>query len=111
MNRKGEQQELFESLKAQGFMRLRIDGVLYEMDNLPKLAKTTKHNIEVVIDRLKIQPHAQQRLTESIETALRLSADKVWVLEEDKIHIFSTKFCVSYLRLRLARIRTTSILF
>ena len=53
VGRKGEQHELFEDLRAQGFVRLRIDGEVHDIDNLPKLAKTKKHTIEVVIDRVK----------------------------------------------------------
>lgn len=71
--RKGEYLELFEQLKAQGYLRVRIDGQLYELDSLPKLAKTHKHDIEVVIDRFKIRPELQGRLAESFATALRLA--------------------------------------
>ena len=62
VERKGEQVELFDELRAQGFVRLRIDGEVYEIDALPKLQKTKKHTIEVVIDRLKVSPEAKQRL-------------------------------------------------
>jgi len=63
-NRKGEQLDLFEELKAQGFVRLRIDGTIYEMDALPQLAKTTKHSVEVVIDRITVKPDMKQRIAE-----------------------------------------------
>ncbi|MDX1915936.1 MAG: excinuclease ABC subunit UvrA [Methylophilus sp.] len=93
-NRKGEQLDLFDELKAQGFVRLRIDGKIYEMDALPQLAKTTKHNIDVVVDRLKVRDDMKQRIAESIETALRLADGKAIALEMDteKEHLFSAKF-------------------
>ena len=71
VGRKGEQHELFEDLRAQGFVRLRLDGEVHDIDNLPKLAKTKKHTIEVVVDRVKVRPEVKQRLAESFETALR----------------------------------------
>ena len=93
-NRKGEQLDLFDELKAQGFVRLRIDGQIYEMDALPQLAKTTKHNVDVVVDRLKVREDMKQRIAESLETALRLADGKAIALEmdNDKEHLFSAKF-------------------
>lgn len=93
-NRKGEQLDLFDDLKAQGFVRLRIDGKIYEIDALPSLAKTTKHSVDVVIDRLKVRADMKQRIAESFETALRLADGKALALEmdTDKEHLFSAKF-------------------
>jgi excinuclease ABC subunit A len=93
-NRKGEQLDLFDTLKAQGFVRLRIDGKVYEMDSLPQLAKTTKHSVDVVVDRLKVREDMKQRIAESFETALRLADGKAIALEmdTDKEHLFSAKF-------------------
>jgi excinuclease ABC subunit A len=93
-SRKGEQQDLFEDLKAQGFIRLRIDGEIYEIDALPKLTKTKKHQVDVVVDRIKINPEIKQRITESTETALRLADGKMIAIEIDtnKSHLFSAKF-------------------
>ena len=71
--RKGEQLELLEDLAAQGFVRVRIDGRIHEMDALPQLDGKQKHTIEAVVDRMRIRPDAAQRLAESFETALRLS--------------------------------------
>ena len=92
--RKGEQLDLFDELKAQGFVRLRVDGKIVEMDNLPQLAKTTKHNVDVVVDRIKVNAELKQRIAESIETALRLADGKAIALEMDseKEHTFSAKF-------------------
>lgn len=93
-NRKGEQLDLFDDLKAQGFVRLRVDGKIYEVDELPKLTKTTKHNVDVVVDRLKIRTDMKQRIAESFETALRLADGKAIALEmdTDEEHLFSAKF-------------------
>ena len=94
VERKGEQVELFDELRAQGFVRLRIDGEVYEIDALPKLQKTKKHTIEVVIDRLKVSPEAKQRLAESFEVALRHSDGRAIAVEMDSggEHLFSAKF-------------------
>ncbi|PWT76835.1 MAG: excinuclease ABC subunit UvrA, partial [Proteobacteria bacterium] len=92
--RRGEQHELFEDLRAQGFVRLRIDGVVHDIDALPKLAKTKKHTVEVVVDRLKVRTDAKQRLAESFETALRHSDGRAIAVELDshKEHLFSARF-------------------
>ncbi|KXU39057.1 ABC-ATPase UvrA [Ventosimonas gracilis] len=71
--RKGEHLALFEQLRGQGFVRARIDGRLHELDELPKLNKLQKHNIDVVVDRFKVRKDLAQRLAESFETALKLA--------------------------------------
>ena len=93
-NRKGEQLDLFAELRAQGFARLRVDGKICEIDALPKLAKTQKHTIDVVVDRLKIRDDMRQRLAESFETALRHADGRAIAYEMDteKEHLFSAKF-------------------
>ncbi|WP_299557850.1 excinuclease ABC subunit UvrA, partial [uncultured Mycolicibacterium sp.] len=78
--RKGEFVDLFDKLNAQGYSRVRVDGVVYPLTDPPKLKKQQKHDIEVVVDRLSVKPSAKQRLTDSIETALNL-ADGVVVLD------------------------------
>ncbi len=75
--RKGEFVKLLEDLSKQGYVRVRIDGELYEMAELPKLAKTKKHTVEVVVDRLVVRPDIQQRLTDSLETAMQLAGGLV----------------------------------
>ena len=94
VGRKGEQHGLFEDLRAQGFVRLRLDGQVYDIDNLPKLAKTKKHTIEAVVDRVKIRPEIKHRLAESFETALRHSDGRALAVEMDtgKEHLFSARF-------------------
>jgi excinuclease ABC subunit A len=92
--RKGEQQDLFDELRAQGFVRLRIDGQIHEIDALPKLSRNAKHTIEVVVDRLRSRADAKQRLAESFETALRHADGRAIAVEADsgKEHMFSAKF-------------------
>ena len=94
VGRKGEQADLFEELRAQGFVRLRIDGEVHEIDALPKLKKNVKHTVEVVVDRLKVRQDAKQRLAESFETALRHADGRALAVEMDsgKEHLFSAKF-------------------
>ena len=70
--RKGEHAQVFEQLRAQGYVRVRVDGVLYEIDDVPRLALRQKHTIEAVIDRFKVREDLKQRLAESFETALKL---------------------------------------
>ena len=111
--RKGEFVELFADLQAQGYVRFRVDGAAYEFDDLPKLKKTEKHSIDVVIDRLKVRGDAdvpakdqlRQRLAESFEAALRLADGRALAVELDaapasggapalvpKEHLFNAKF-------------------
>src|SRR5574340_257754 len=94
VERKGEQLDLFDELRAQGFTRLRINGKVYEIDALPKLEKNKKHTIEIVVDRLKINVEAKQRLAESFETALRHAEGRALAVEMDsaKERLFSAKF-------------------
>jgi excinuclease ABC subunit A len=73
VDRKGENAEVFEQLRGQGFVRVRIDGRVHELDALPKIDPKKKHTIDAVVDRLRIKPDAQQRLSESLETALKLT--------------------------------------
>ncbi|MDQ5942514.1 MAG: excinuclease subunit, partial [Pseudomonadota bacterium] len=95
-DRKGEFVELFESMQAQGYVRFRIDGRIVEAADVPALAlkKTEKHDIDVVLDRLKVRPDAQQRLAESFEAALRIAEGRALALEMDTgaEHLFSAKF-------------------
>ncbi|MBF6573615.1 excinuclease ABC subunit UvrA [Nocardia farcinica] len=78
--RKGEFVDLFDQLNTQGYSRVRVDGVVYPLTDPPKLKKQEKHDVEVVVDRLTVKPSSKQRLTDSIETALRL-ADGIVVLD------------------------------
>jgi excinuclease ABC subunit A len=82
-SRKGEFGELFVDLQAQGFVRLRVDGAIVEMHDLPKLARNEKHSIDVVVDRLKVRPEARSRFAESFETALRVADGRALLLDTD----------------------------
>ncbi len=75
--RKGEYAELFRQLQAQGYARVRVDGVVYALEDVPKLKKQEKHSVEVVVDRAVAKASARRRLADSIETALRLSGGLV----------------------------------
>ncbi|PBJ83358.1 excinuclease ABC subunit A [Lysobacteraceae bacterium NML93-0399] len=94
--RKGEHAQVFEQLRAQGFVRVRVDGELYEIDALPTLALRQKHTIEAVIDRFKVREDMKQRLAESFETALKLGEGMVSVHAIDDASIppqlFSSKY-------------------
>ena len=92
--RKGEQLDLFAELRAQGFARVRVDGAVYEIDAVPKLHKMQKHDVDVVVDRLKVREDMRQRLAESFETALRHADGRAIALEMESgnEHLFSAKF-------------------
>jgi excinuclease ABC subunit A len=94
VNRKGEQVDLFAELRAKGFVRVRVDGTVCEIDAVPKLAKSTKHTVEVVVDRLKVRAEFKQRLAESFETALRHGDGRAIAVEMDtgREHLYSAKF-------------------
>ncbi|MGV8825590.1 excinuclease ABC subunit UvrA [Methylibium petroleiphilum] len=92
--RKGEHGELFEDMQARGYVRFRIDGAVHEITDLPKLKKNEKHDIDVVIDRLKVRPEMGQRLAESFEAALRFADGRAiaWEMDSGQEHLFSAKF-------------------
>jgi excinuclease ABC subunit A len=81
--KKGEFVDVFEDMQAQGYVRFRVDGEMVEADKLPKLKKAEKHDIDVVIDRLKVKPEMKQRLAESFEAALRIADGKAIAFEMD----------------------------
>jgi len=95
-NRKGEHVQLMQDLQAQGFIRARINGEVYELDDPPSLDLRRKHNIDAVVDRFKVKADLQLRLAESFETALRLAdgvARIAWMEEKDKEElVFSDRF-------------------
>jgi len=94
-DRKGEYKDLFEKLKSQGYVRIRLNGVLMEISDVPPLDAKLKHNIEVVVDRIKIRSGQEVRLAESIETTLELAEGvaKVISLDDESINLlFSARF-------------------
>lgn len=94
--RKGEHTQVFEQLRAQGFVRVRVDGELYEIDAVPTLTLRQKHTIEAVIDRFRPREDIKQRLAESFETALKLGNGMASVQTLDTTtttpHLFSSKY-------------------
>ncbi|GAB3091252.1 excinuclease ABC subunit UvrA [Lysobacter terrae] len=94
--RKGEHAQIFEQLRAQGYVRVRVDGNLYEIDAVPPLALRQKHTIEAVIDRFKPRDDIKQRLAESFETSLKLGDGMAAVHSLDKPEaeplLFSSKY-------------------
>ncbi len=101
-HRKGEHLDLIQNLRAQGFVRVRVqtehgDPTIHDLDQMAPLTKHQKHSIDVVIDRLKIKPEIRQRLAESLETALRLGEGRAIIATDPPVsdqshHVFSTKF-------------------
>ncbi len=92
--KKGEFKKEIEALLRQGYQRLKIDGEMYNIEEVPNLAKTVKHDIEVVIDRLVIKEGLEERLAQSLETGLKLSDGIVYVenVETKERTVFSSKF-------------------
>ena len=92
--RKGEYQKVFEDARKSGYVRVRVDGSLYELTEEIRLEKNKKHNIEIVVDRLIIRPDVRQRLTDSVETASALAGGIVIcnVLQEDRDVLFSQNY-------------------
>ncbi|MGO1463659.1 MAG: excinuclease ABC subunit UvrA [Marinobacter sp.] len=98
-DRKGEHLQIIETMRSQGFIRLRVDGTVYDIDDIPALDKKRKHQIDVVVDRFKAKPGQEQRLAESFETALGL-ADGIALVapmegdtaSDGEEHTFSAKY-------------------
>jgi len=113
--RKGEHVELFEDMQARGYVRFRIGsnkepGAVYEFSELPKLKKNDKHDIDIVIDRLKVRPEMSQRLAESFEAALRFADGRAIACEQNedgspgREHLFSAKFACPICQYSLAEL-------
>jgi len=96
-NRKGEHKEKLEGLKKQGYARVRVDGVVQDLENVQALAKNKKHHIEVVVDRLKIKNNKnfEKRLTDSVENALKLGSGQiiVHILGREDLKMSETRSC------------------
>lgn len=94
-DRKGEHLHVFNELKAQGFVRVRVDGTVMDLDEVPELDKRKKHSIEAVVDRFKVREDLQLRLAESFETCLTLSggiAQVSWMDGDGEDMLFSNRF-------------------
>lgn len=92
--KKGEFKKEFDNLRKQGYQRLKIDGEVYDIEEVPNLNKNHKHTIEVVVDRLIIKPEIEQRLAQSIETALKIGDGIIYTedMTSDERTTFSSKF-------------------
>ena len=93
-NRKGEFKKELLNLVKKGFVRFRINNEIISSENIPELKKNLKHNIEVVVDRIKIDKKYKNRITQSVETGLNLSDGVIYFYDTNnsKNHIFSSKF-------------------
>ena len=93
-DRKGEHTDLFAQMQSEGYVRFRIDGKVIEAADLPELKKNEKHDVDVVVDRLKVRPDMTQRLAESFEAAMRLADGRAIAHEMDTgtEHVYSSKF-------------------
>lgn len=93
--KKGEYQKELEAIRKQGFVRVRIDGIMYDLSEKIKLEKNIKHNIEVVVDRLVVKPEIDSRLTDSIETAGKLTDGLVYidVIDGEELHFSQNYAC------------------
>lgn len=91
--KKGEHKKVFENARKSGYVRVKADGIQYDLGEEIDLKKTQKHNIEIVVDRLIIRDNITQRLTDSLETAIALTGDVVWVeIIDGEIMSFSQNF-------------------
>ncbi|MFA5357099.1 MAG: excinuclease ABC subunit UvrA [Candidatus Omnitrophota bacterium] len=91
--RKGEYRDILKNIQKSGFIRARVDGKIYELPQEIKLKKYSAHNIEVVVDRLKAGPQIKTRLTDSVETALKIGKGMIIVNSQDSAdHIFSEQY-------------------
>lgn len=102
--KKGEYVKLFEDFKKAGYSRMRVDGNIYTLDEEIKLDKNSKHDISVVVDRLVIEKDVQQRLTDSVETAIKLSDGLVIAFYDDKELLFNTQYTCGNCGLSLSEV-------
>jgi excinuclease ABC subunit A len=104
--RKGEHSELFEQFSAQGFVRVRINGAFHELDERPLLDKNRKHDIDLVVDRLRLRPDSRQRLAESLETALQHGHGRVRIhhTETAQERLFSSRMACPVCQFALAEL-------
>ncbi len=89
--RKGKHEDVLEQARKQGFVRVRVDGEIYDVEEVPALDKKLKHDVEVVVDRLVITARIKSRLTDSVEIALKQGRGLAFVLVGDKMEVFSEK--------------------
>lgn len=111
-NKKGEFEKLFDTIRKNGFIRAKIDGEMHELDDEIKLAKTKKHTIEIVIDRLSLNSDIRQRLIESLETATKLTNGLVIIETQSGMrNIFSQNFSCADCEINIEEIEPRSFSF
>ena len=113
--RKGGHRQVFEGLHAQGYLRVRVDGEVHEIDGLPPLDRRKRHSVEVVVDRVRVRPGLELRLAESLETALALSGGRVraaWMDEPGHEELlFSARFACPICDYSLAELEPRTFSF
>ena len=103
--RKGEHRGVLEEIKREGFLRARVNGEVLLLNKIPELSKNKKHTIEVVIDRLIIEKGCEERLTESVELALKIGSGLIVINElPDKDHLFSEHFSCPHCGISMAEL-------
>lgn len=110
-DKKGEHVKLLENIRKNGYVRVKIDNRIYELDEEIKLAKTKKHSIEIVVDRLIIRNDVKKRLTDSLETASKLSDGLINIEYEDKVLAFSQNFSCPDCQINIQEIEPRSFSF
>ncbi len=111
--RKGEYKNLIEEIEKEGFTRIRIDDKIYDLneDNIPKLNKKVKHNIEIIVDRLIIKKEIDKRIADSVETALHFGEGKIIVKDSDNEKIFSQNLSCTKCGINIPEISPRSFSF
>ena len=102
--KKGSQEKTFEAIRKDGYSKVRVDGIMYDVNDDFELDKNKKHNIEVVIDRVKLRPDVKSRLYFSLETALKLADGKVIISIDDNEQIFSEHLACPYCDFSIAHL-------
>jgi len=111
LDRKGAHAEVFEKIERAGLVKVRVDGELFEIDSLPKLAIRKEHTIEAVIDRIIYREDSQDRLTKAINDALTLSSGLLRVQTPDLEQLYSTRFACIHCGISLPEIEPRSFSF
>ena len=95
LDRKGAHAEVLSKIEKAGLLKVRVDGELFELDEVPKLAVRKEHTIEAVVDRIVVREDSQERIEKAILSALQLTSGLVRTLADDQEHLYSTRFaCV-----------------
>ncbi|MGM0418483.1 MAG: excinuclease ABC subunit UvrA [Thermodesulfobacteriota bacterium] len=110
--KKGTHEKIFESLKKEGFARVRINNEIFDLDELPKLSKNKKHTIDVVIDRLINKEGIEKRLTDAVELALKMSDGSVVInIDKEKDTLFSEKLACTYCKINYPELNPANFSF